>query len=296
MMNDCYYRVAGFLFRVSLPLFADAEKLLPSFAPFRCAGAVSEVPAFSFTALPVPASLCGDAVCVLSESLNDMGHVRLYADNGRYYVEVNYTVGGAVHSMRTDAGFSEVCASVCWDDPQAGDVLTSMLRIVFSQAILFRNAISVHASAVYLDGQAFLFMGKSGTGKSTHASLWMKYFPGCGLLNDDNPVIRIVDGRVMAYGTPWSGKTRCYRNLSFQVKGIVRLKQAPANRFMSREDVDAFITLMPGCSVIRQDERLLNCLYDTLAMSVEKVKVGLLECLPDEEAARLCRDELMKIR
>lgn len=293
-MTDYYFCVAGFMFKVSLPPLVDVSKLLPSFMPFRCEYGDALNLLFCFTTLSVPASLRGSAVCVLEESLNDMGHIHLYSDNGGYYIEMNYTADGDRHSMQANAEFSEICASLCWTDPHVGDVLSSMLRIAFSQAILSRNAISVHAAAVCHEGKAFLFMGKSGTGKSTHAALWMKRFAGCELLNDDNPIVRVVGNEVIAYGSPWSGKTPCYRNLAFPVKGIVRLRQAPANRFMRRENVDAFITLMPGCSVIRQDERLSGCLYDTLVQISENVVVGLLECLPDEEAAQLCRDEIMK--
>lgn len=86
-------------------------------------------------------------------------------------------------------------------------------------------------------------MGKSGTGKSTHSLLWMKYIQGTELLNDDNPTLRIVDGKVYAYGTPWSGKTPCYKSLSYPVGGMVRLKQAPVNRFVRQQEVEAFIAL-----------------------------------------------------
>ena len=107
-------------------------------------------------------------------------------------------------------------------------------------------------------------------------------------------VRRVGDGAV-AYGTPWSGKTPCYRNLSYPIGGMVRLSQAPANRFVRRREVDAFVVLYPGCSVITDDERLNGALCDTLARLTERVTVGTLECLPDEAAARLCWQNLYAI-
>ena len=57
-----------------------------------------------------------------------------------------------------------------------------------------------------------MLLGKSGTGKSTHSRLWLKYIPDTKLLNDDNPAVRIMDNNtIMIYGTPWSGKTPCYK-------------------------------------------------------------------------------------
>ena len=137
-----------------------------------------------------------------------------------------------------------------WNERHAGEILSLLLRLVYSQAILYRNGIALHASVVALDGKGYLFMGNSGTGKSTHASLWIGLFPGCELLNDDNPVVRIEEEGVMVYGTPWSGKTACYRNQRFPVRGIVRLVQAPHNRFIRQEEVDAFITVLPGCCLL----------------------------------------------
>ena len=180
------------------------------------------------------------------------------------------------------------------EDKNIGAALSSMLRIAYAQAILGHDAVSIHAAAVYNSGHAYLFLGASGTGKSTHASLWIKHIPGTELLNDDNPTVRIVDGKAYAYGTPWSGKTACYKNLSFPVGGMVRLKQAPANVFYRTEGADAFIVLYPGCSVIAEDIRLRNCLYDTLARLSGMVTVGMMDCLPDMAAALSCHDSLIQ--
>lgn len=62
-----------------------------------------------------------------------------------------------------------------------------MLRILYAQAALGRDAVSVHASCASLKGRGYLFLGKSGTGKSTHSRQWLEAFPDCRLLNDDNP-------------------------------------------------------------------------------------------------------------
>ncbi|MBO6066250.1 MAG: transposase, partial [Lachnospiraceae bacterium] len=82
----------------------------------------------------------------------------------------------------------------------------------------------MHASVTMHAGKGYLFLGKSGTGKSTHSQLWINNIEGCELLNDDNPVLRVEDdGSVRVYGSPWSGKTPCYRNLDVPVGAIVDL-------------------------------------------------------------------------
>ena len=229
---------------------------------------------------------------LLEETDNDMGHLRLFSTEAGYRVELLHD--GHTHVMHVDSSFSTAETQISWQDKKAGDAVSSMLRIAYSQAVILRDAVSIHAAAVCTGGRAYLFMGKSGTGKSTHAALWIKHIPGTQLLNDDNPTVRLIDGRAYACGTPWSGKTPCYRQLSFPIGGMVRLSQAPENRFLPLEGADAFIAVYPGCSVILQDDRLCNMLYDTLATLAETVPTGALRCRPDREAALLCHDSLIK--
>lgn len=282
------------MFRIVLPQEKNVDVLLPSFRPFRYEPPAGQADAVLFRAGTFPLSAFSEASDwqLLEDDLNDMGHIRLFTDGEGYRFEVSASGRQPYHGMLADRSFREVRLYLDWADPAVGAVLNSLLRIAFSQAILPYQALSVHASCVYLDGRSYLFMGKSGTGKSTHSTLWMSSFDGCHLLNDDNPVIRITGGQVMAYGTPWSGKTACYKNLSFPVAGIVRLYQDSKNRFVPCQDIEAFVAIIPGCSAIMQDRVLYNILCDTVTQLSQWVRVGLLYCLPDQNAARLCRKSL----
>lgn len=294
MTATYYFRVAGFPFSVSLPVACDMEELLPSFLPFYETGIGAEKPLFRFFVVPLSQLPCSDAKELIDETDNDMGHLVLYALPDGYYIEI--INNGHLHRMFVRSDFSSVEAHIQWDDTNAGNALSSLIRVAYAQAILRHDAISIHASAVCCNGQAYLFMGKSGTGKSTHSSLWIENIPGTKLLNDDNPTVRILNGKAYAYGSPWSGKTACYKNVSFPIGGMVRLKQAPENSFQQQEGADAFVTLYPGCSLIARDEHLRNCLYDTLTMLAGSVTVGTLECLPDKDAAVMCNRELTRKR
>lgn len=248
---------------------------------------------------------------------NDMGHTRLSrTTDGSYCLELWYDHSGDRQDIESgngalangnpanggtlprpgifiaNAGFSEITASIAPDAPDCGLILTSMLRIAFAQAVLTRDGISIHASAVAADGKAWLFLGKSGTGKSTHARLWLRNIPGSRLLNDDNPAVRLIDGKPVAFGTPWSGKTPCYRNESYPIGGIVRLVQSDADIFTEKNEVAAFVALLPSCSVVHSDSGLQSRLCDTLTRLIELVPVGELKCLPDNESAIICYNKL----
>lgn len=295
-MNSIYhFQVAGLLFSVCLPEGWDVDSLLPSFRPFRCSTVASGASVFRFRASA--ASFDGGTAAdrLLDESSNDMGHVRLFRTAAGYRTDIAYgSAGGPVHVMVMNPSFDEAVACLCPEDPFLDMVLSSMLRILYAQSVLLHGGVSIHASCVSLKGRGYLFLGKSGTGKSTHSRQWMEAFPDCRLLNDDNPVLRMEDGTLMVYGTPWSGKTPCYKAEGCPVAGIARLQQAGANRFFPLDETGAFAALLPSCSGIRQDAHLHDALCCTLIDVAEQIPLGRMECLPNLEAARLCHESLCR--
>jgi len=109
-----------------------------------------------------------------------------------------------------------------------------------------RHTVALHASVVIYANRAVLVLGESGTGKSTHAALWLKHIPGCSLLNDDSPLIRIeLDENKQlvpfVYGSPWSGKGQCYLNERYPVAAFVRLQQHKINQVTRLSKLGAFI-------------------------------------------------------
>ena len=192
---------------------------------------------------------------------------------------------------------------VCSADYSQGRLTTSgkqtkmaidnALMIMFALATADKGTALFHAAAVSCEGKGYMFLGSSGTGKSTHASLWQRYIAGTHLVNDDNPVVHIgEDGSATVYGSPWSGKTRCYRNVSYPLGGIVLLSQAPYNKIQRLSGVYAYAALIESISGKRWDKRIGEGLHQTENALASNVPVWRLECLPDEEAARLCNENI----
>lgn len=101
----------------------------------------------------------------------------------------------------------------------------------FCEQLLDFGGFMLHASAVVYQNRAYLFSAPSGTGKSTHTTLWRKAFgeENTYILNDDKPVIRLENDRIMVYGTPWSGKTDQNRNIGVLLGGICFLERSDEN-------------------------------------------------------------------
>ena len=168
--------------------------------------------------------------------------------------------------------------------------VNNALMLLFAFAAAPYNALEMHASVVTRGGRGFLFLGKSGTGKSTHSRLWLEHISGTELLNDDNPVLRVVDGEARVYGSPWSGKTPCYKAQDVPAGAIVRLSQAPQNSIVRLSAVQAYASVMASSSGFRPIRSLADAQHETLSQIVQRVPCYHLDCLPDEAAARLCQE------
>ena len=173
--------------------------------------------------------------------------------------------------------------------------VNTSLMIQYTFATAGKDTLLLHASAIRLDGKANLFFGVSGTGKSTHSRLWLENIPGCDLLNDDNPVIRFsASGECVVYGSPWSGKTLCYRNVSAPVRALVRIERAPFNKAVRLEGLNAYASIVAAVSTIRWNSTVMSRLVPVVEKAAMGVPCFIMQCLPDPEAAKVCKDATFK--
>ena len=124
--------------------------------------------------------------------------------------------------------------------------LNNALMLIFAFAGSTHQTLLIHASLVRQNGYGYAFIAKSGTGKSTQVSNWLRYLPGCDLMNDDNHIIRIIENKPFIYGGPWSGKTPCYRNVKAPLGAITRIDRAKENSIDKVGVVEEFASLLPS--------------------------------------------------
>lgn len=173
-----------------------------------------------------------------------------------------------------------------------GDLTPQMLRfamwIAYGLMSVAHGRIPVHGSCIVNNGRAYLFLGESGTGKSTHTRLWRENIIGSTLLNDDSPIIAAEPEGIFIYGSPWSGKTPCYHQKRYPLGACVRLSQAPFNRITRLSMLKAYAAMHPSCPPeFAYDEVLYSGITETLDKLLTSVGIYHLECLPDADAARL---------
>lgn len=160
--------------------------------------------------------------------------------------------------------------------------------VMFGLIMAPLRAIAIHSSVIVKDDCGVLCLGESGTGKSTHTRLWRENIDGARLLNDDSPIIRVIDGKAIVYGSPWSGKTHCYVNKCVPVRALMRLSQAPHNKIYRLPALAAIGAILPSCPpAFAYDATLQDEICHTVSDIISSTPVYHLECLPDAAAAQL---------
>lgn len=287
-----YFKIAEHTFSLSIP--ERYSGMLDAYRPFECGEASSE-PLFH---AEVVNTLSYEVTKTLLKDVEQQ-------DEGMVQVDIYQTTEGLLYNIimpRSSAVNAQlhVVGRTAYilineeSDPLwAAPAFTNTMILSYITYTVSHNTLLLHASAILKDGQAHLFIGKSGTGKSTHSRMWQEVFPDAELLNDDHPVVRChPNGEVIAYGSPWSGKTPCYRNLSAPLRGIIRIKRAEHNKLNRLRAIRGYASVTSSCSGGEWSKELVAAKVASLESIITRVGCYEMECLPNNDAARCCYESL----
>ncbi|MBR5614048.1 MAG: hypothetical protein IKW64_01920 [Clostridia bacterium] len=156
----------------------------------------------------------------------------------------------------------------------------------FCTKLLAFDGFMLHASAVVYENKAYLFSAPSGTGKSTHTTLWRKVFgeDKTFILNDDKPVIRLEGEQIIVYGTPWSGKTDWNKNVGVPLQGICFLQRSKDNWIEPISAKDAAFGIL-NQTIRPQDSGSMSKLLELLDRLLQKATAYKMGCNMEDEAA-----------
>ena len=153
------------------------------------------------------------------------------------------------------------------------------------ERLIDKGILLFHGSVIAVDGVAYLFTAKSGTGKSTHTRLWREHFgERAVMINDDKPLLKIADSGVTVYGTPYDGKHRISTNTSAPLKAICLLYRGEENQIRQVTKPEAYPMLL------QQTHRPMNgakmqAVFTLLDKMCEHLKIYHLDCNMDPDAA-----------
>jgi len=292
-IND--FRVAEHDIRI---IFKDSDKngmhLLPSFEPFRAKNDGLNLffhLTIDDTLRPIPKAQ-RERIRTFDTGNGDTV-VDQTADGGYQYI-IKDLRGHECCLLIANKDFSECHCALNGSYNMRKFGLNNALMLIFAFAGSQQDTLLIHASLVRQNGYGYPFIAKSGTGKSTQVSMWLRHIPGCDLMNDDNPIIRIIDGEAYIFGGPWSGKTPCYRNVKAKLGAITRIDRAEENSIEKLPPVEAFASFLPSCSTMKWDEDIFERICDTVTRIIELTPIYTLHCLPNKEAAILCNKAISR--
>lgn len=147
------------------------------------------------------------------------------------------------------------------------------------------GTVLIHGSAIAVDGKAYLFTAKSGTGKSTHTRLWREMLGDRAfMVNDDKPLVTVTEGGVLVHGTPWDGKHRLSRNTSVPLGAICLLERSETNHIEQLTPKEVFQPLLNQTYRPSDPETLIRTVV-LLKQMQRHVTFWRLGCNMDPEAA-----------
>lgn len=157
----------------------------------------------------------------------------------------------------------------------------------FAEKAIEYDCILFHGSAVSVDGEGYLFGAPSGTGKSTHASIYRKVFgERVIMINDDKPLIRKINDVFYVYGTPWDGKHRLSNNIAVPLKGLCFLKQGQANEIRQLSSFEALSACL-GQTYRPTESAAMTGVLNFVQNLLNKIPAHELQCTISKEAAEL---------
>lgn len=155
-----------------------------------------------------------------------------------------------------------------------------------------RGMLVLHSSYVLrAEGDAILFSGASGIGKSTQAELWRE-FAAARVINGDRSLVDVDRG--MAHGIFYSGTSGICENHSAPIRAIVLPEQRAENRVFVPAHREAFMRLLNQCSYYPWDAESAALMTELVARLVGRVPIYRLDCRKDEGAVRALENELRR--
>ena len=133
--------------------------------------------------------------------------------------------------------------------------------------LLKYDGILIHSAAISVDNKAYLFSAKSGTGKTTHMNFWLdKFKDRAFVINGDKPVLRLIDGVMYVFGTPWCGKEGIQKNIKVPLDAFYILTRSENNTIREASKKEFFMTLFSQTH--HPDDKVLN---DKMLENIEKI-------------------------
>lgn len=165
------------------------------------------------------------------------------------------------------------------------------VRIALECALVRRGYVTLHSSAIVIDGEAYAFTGPSGIGKSTRANAWIDALEA-ERISGDRPLIRVSPPEVC--GVPWDGKEQCFRNVRFPLKAIFDVRRSDSVYIRSMSFPQRRKLLLHQCFLPMWDTETAAAQMANIMRLSAGARILRIFCGKTEEDARMLREAFRK--
>lgn len=170
-----------------------------------------------------------------------------------------------------------------WQELGIDTIFVSCLAL--EKQVVRHGAYILHCCFTNHCGQAILFSGPSGIGKSTHANLWCRYIEDTHVVNGDRCLIYPdKDGTYVAGPWPVCGSSNICNLETLPLKAIIFMGQAPHNEVPDVRPMQLFKQLSSQVTINWWNKPQVSQVLDGLQQMMEKVKIGNYICNLSQEA------------
>lgn len=157
--------------------------------------------------------------------------------------------------------------------------IDAVLRIVHTLVLARQGGFLMHSASAIRNGEAFLFAGVSGAGKTTISRLAPS---DATLLTDEISYVRKQRDGYIAYGTPFTGElAKLGENVSAPIAAVYLLAKGPENRIDPIDPGEAARSILANVLFFAEDEELVQSIFHSAFEFVSRVPVLRLTFVPD---------------
>lgn len=219
----------------------------------------------------------------LSKPLVELSNKRIYQEDDREVVII-YSEDIPIIRVEKDDDYKNLVLQMKDDLEGLSEIEYVYNGILFMELCLYYSIQSIHGSALQIDDKVVIFSGPSGIGKSTHVNYWRDLIPSTRVINDDKPLLKIINDTVFVAGSPWSGKTKMNENISLPLHSIVFLEQGENNEVIELSQQQKILHIMRNINRPRQVD-LWNKVSNVIEFLIQKVPMYKAAVSNDVDAA-----------
>ncbi len=171
----------------------------------------------------------------------------------------------------------------------------SALLRKLGEAIPLRDAFIMHAASFDVKGTGVCLLAHSGVGKTTHLTRWKAYLGDkMTVVNGDKPIVRFMDNKPYAFGSPWKGKENLGENTKTEIKYLCFIERDSKNYAEVLDKKDALERILNQVYMPRTNPLATAKTLELIDKLLSECSLWIIHCNMDKNAGEIIYKEIFE--